>query len=94
METKKFKVGDKVRVKSLEWYNENKNFNGDVYIEENTGVFFAGNMSKLCGEIVQIIQIEADYYYQILGNKMYWQDWMFEDEVITEEKQEVQLQKK
>lgn len=26
----KYKVGDKVRIKSLDWYNKNKNKYGDV----------------------------------------------------------------
>jgi hypothetical protein len=30
----KYKVGDKVRIKTLDWYNENKNEYGDCYSTE------------------------------------------------------------
>lgn len=94
METKlKYKVGDKVRVKSLEWYNENKNFEGNVYTEENTGIYFSEFMSNLCGKIVQIEKVNGDYSYYVNGSSLFWQDWMFEP--VTEEKQEdIQEEKK
>ena len=43
-----YKVGDKVRVKSLEWYNENKNELGvDVNLPN---IIFVPNMSSFCGQ--------------------------------------------
>lgn len=42
----KYKIGDKVRVKSLEWYNENKNISGYV----NTYCTFTPKMVKHCGK--------------------------------------------
>lgn len=41
----KFKVGDKVRVKSLEWYNFNKDENGDVLPHYDKHLFFPEEMS-------------------------------------------------
>lgn len=92
METKlKFKVGDKVRVKSLEWYNENKNEEGLV-IDKMTGIsgiYFNVRMSDFCGSILRIIEVDDDNCrYTMSGIVYYWQDWMLEDEAVTEEKQE------
>ena len=47
----KYKVGDKVRVKSLEWYNDNKDKYSYVKcVHEN----FTKDMSKYCGDVVTI----------------------------------------
>lgn len=94
MKTKelKFKVGDKVRVKSLEWYNENKNADGNVRKDENSGIFFAEGMTYWCGKIVQIKKINSDFYI-VDGSLLYWQDWMLEDEPVAEEKQEQLLKR-
>jgi hypothetical protein len=43
----KYKVGDKVRVKSFEWYKANKNDSGDV---TSKVWFFTGKMIELCGK--------------------------------------------
>ncbi len=43
----KYKVGDKVRVKSLEWYNENKDEFGDVRTPNNV---FVPGMSRFVGK--------------------------------------------
>jgi hypothetical protein len=73
----KYKVGDKVRVKSLEWYNRNKNENGRIDCDES--VFFEANMSKLCGSIVTIKNIDVDIdAYEVKENSYYWTDEMFE----------------
>lgn len=82
METKKFKVGDKVRVKSLEWYNGNKNEKGNVIIDTDNCVNFTAEMSRLCGEIMQVEEMR-DYYYVMNGSIFAWQDWMLEDEVVV-----------
>ena len=61
METK-FKVGDKVRVKSLEWYEGNKDANGLVYLDKQ-GIVFDKTMAKYCGEIVQIEEVNNRGYF-------------------------------
>lgn len=87
METKlRFKVGDKVRVKSLEWYNRNKDVEGFVY-DRMDDIPFKKGMSKWCGKIVQIREVYTDGYWDTDAS-IYWKDWMLEDEVVTEEKKE------
>lgn len=80
METKlKFKVGDKVRVKSLEWYNsQEKNERGTI--EE--GASFTKEMSALCGSVLTIDD-KGNYLYVVYENGYYWQDWMLEDEPVN-----------
>jgi hypothetical protein len=76
----KYKTGDKVKVKSLEWYNENKNEFGEVEVSDNV---FTSYMSKFCGSIVTIQDIDLDVYV-VKENECYWTDDMFEE--IAEEK--------
>ena len=87
METLKFKVGDKVRVKSLKWYNENKNLDGDIFDKEGkkNGVF-TKYMRSWCGDVIKINSATNNYYRA--NNGWLWYDWMLEDEAVTEEKQE------
>jgi hypothetical protein len=73
-----YKIGDKVRVKPLEWYNKNKNKYGNIHYADS-GVFFEPNMSKICGGIVTIQDI--DIYlgaYNVEENSYQWIDDMFE----------------
>lgn len=87
METK-FKVGDKVRVKSLEWYNnEPKDKYGIVRL--GYGWEFIKDMVQYCGKVIKISRI-YDGAYKVDDNPYHWQDWMLEDEPVTEEKQEVE----
>lgn len=88
MGTMKFKVGDKVRVKSLEWYDSNKNVHGDIYknIEQNV---FVRKMAQYCGKELNIVRIKNDFYI-VKENIFCWQDWMLEEEAVIEEKKEVE----
>ena len=62
----KYRAGDEVRIKSLDWYNENKGMNGLVGL-------FTPSMKKLCGKVVTLdsayngkytaIEKEAKGYY-------------------------------
>ena len=62
----KYRAGNKVRIKSLDWYNENKGMNGLVGL-------FTPSMKKLCGMVVTLdsayngkytaIETEAKGYY-------------------------------
>ena len=53
----KYKIGDKVRVKSLEWYNENKGEHGDVNLPN---IIFVSNMSKFCGQEYTICDVKTN----------------------------------
>ena len=76
----KYKVGDKVRVKDLAWYEANKGEDG-VYCDD--GIFFINKMSLLCGKTVTINGVYKGSY-TIVESKWGWQDWMFEDGVVEE----------
>lgn len=74
----KYKVGDKVRIKSKEWYEENRNTYGDV---EDDSAVLNSSMAKYCGKEATIICAKTDeYYIDIDGRTWKWVDWMFEDE--------------
>ena len=47
----KYKVGDKVRIKSRKWYNENKDEFGNVG-------YFTSKMTQFCGRTVTIIDVD------------------------------------
>ena len=77
----KHKVGDKVRIKSLDWYNENKNRFGSV-------LGFMQEMSKYCGKQAFITKCAETYYeLDIDDGDWYWNDEMF-DETFKENKME------
>lgn len=60
-----YNVGDKVRIKSIEWFVENKG--EDTFVDCGTDVFTA-LMSKLCGKVMTIESIEernGNYFYKM-----------------------------
>ena len=78
----KYKVGDKVRIKSLDWYNENKNKFGNVW-----GHYpFDKDMSKYCGKVMTISHIRGDHYTMVENLVNYWTDNMIECKVEEETK--------
>ena len=83
----KFKVGDKVRVKSLEWYNSNKDGNGDVLSHSDKYLFFPKEMSEYCGKEFEIRYVYSNEVYLLKGTQCFWEDWMFEEESSTKEQQ-------
>lgn len=75
----KYNIGDKVRVKSLEWYNKNKNKHGSVSCDADVTMVPA--MAKLCNCIVTIERVH-NYTYKIKESRYQWTDDMFEDLVF------------
>ena len=85
----KYKPGDRVRVKSLDWYNTNKNSEGTIIF--NGFRIFDEDMSKFCGKVVTIESYNSRwYYYDIKEDEKvnFWYDEMFDAPAIEEEPQE------
>ena len=87
----KHKTGDRVKIKSLSWYEKNKNGSNEIYCCNDTNFEF--DMAQYCGKETEISQVsECDSYHLKIDNGVYfWTDDMFEDdyhpeEVATEEK--------
>ena len=84
----KYKVGDYVRIKSLDWYNENKDNYGAIYA--GNGFVFWKNMVRHCGEIMKITIVKVDPedsdkgYYFMENSEEKWTDEMIEG--LVEEK--------
>ena len=84
----KYNVGDKVRIKSLDWYNENKDNYGAIYA--GSGFCFWKNMARHCGEIMKITSVKVDPedsnkgYYFMENSEERWTDEMIEGLVEEE----------
>ena len=72
----KYKVGDKVRIKSIDWYNENKNEYGDVPCGYEV---FIDSMTGFCGKVVTIENCYESEGYTL---KEDYDEWTFTDEMI------------
>jgi hypothetical protein len=81
---REYKVGDKVKIKSLSWYRKNANKGGDIV----KGVSFVDGMQNFCGKIMTIEDIETPnepykpyglVYYLSDGCNYCWQAFMFEE---------------
>lgn len=89
MEETKFKVGDIVKVKSLDWYNSNKTENGSVNVKGPST--FTNNMKKLCGKFFCIEKIDEVCISLKTQKDFVFHSWMLEDQVY--ELEEVDLSK-
>lgn len=75
----KYKIGDTVKIKSLEWYNNNRDGYSSLIQNE---IRFTYPMSKYCGKIATIMSMGSDndlYIIDIDKGKWCWYDWMLED---------------
>ena len=81
----KYKVGDKVKVKSLEWYNAFSN-NGKEYIRHGGSWFtFTKEMCEYGGKTATVVKINKDLYHLDIDNgECGWFDWMLEDNSLYE----------
>ena len=76
----KHKVGDKVRIKSLDWYNENANRFGSAF-------GFMQEMSEYCGKTSTIVKVGCCHYeLDIDDGDWYWTDEMFDENYNMEQK--------
>lgn len=80
----KFKVGDRVRIRSYEWYCENRNEQGRIPVmEDRISEFYPGNI-EWCGKVVVIDRITDDGYYRI-GELIEWSLGWLKDEHLEPE---------
>lgn len=82
----KYKVGDKVRIKSLEWWENNKNESGVIETSTNS---FRPEMTKYCGKETAIIEIgekrdATEYHIAIDEGYWYWNEEFLEDATSNE----------
>ena len=73
MSAEKYKVGDRVIVKSLDWYNNNKDSVGVVRVP----CAFTRKMSECCGRIFTIQSVNSSFYC-MEGVAYMWSDEMLE----------------
>ena len=70
----KYKVGDKVRIKSIEWYEKNKDKKGYIKLNYN----FSKKMSEYCGKIVTIMHVLPNCYW-LVETSDNWTDEMIDE---------------
>lgn len=76
--SRELRVGDKVRIKSREWYEANKNRDGLVPVPCG----FIPDMVKYCGKTFEIESITLGGNYDLKGADYSFSKEMFEDEPI------------
>lgn len=83
----KYTEGDKVRIKSKEWYNSNKDEYGNVHLNNKYGWMFTERDSKFCGKVVTILS-KGTTSYAIIEDSCegFWTDDMIEGKVEDEPK--------
>ena len=90
-----YKVGDKVRIKSKEWYESHKNKFGKVWTVCLSGegtICFDQDNAEYCGKVLTIAAIEPENYAMV-GNSYAWTDEMIEglaEELLDKEMEEHQ----
>lgn len=73
----KFKIGDKVKVKSLEWYHGNMNHKGEF--DGGGKEWFVREMKEYCGKVMTIKELTNNESYLLEEDDDWvWEDWMFE----------------
>ena len=90
IEKMKYKESDKVKIKSLDWYNENKNNENciDLIRDYGHGFNFIEPMSAFCGRVMTISDVSCDYYNMLEDSgEYYWTDEMIEGLVEEEDKE-------
>lgn len=83
MKKSKYKIGDKVRIKSLDWYNENKDVHGVVVLLHN--MCFCPYMATWCGKVMTIYaEYKGCYFMKEDESRYMWTDEMIEGLVEEE----------
>ena len=86
----KYNEGDKVRIKSKEWYDANKDEYGNVHLNGEYSWMFTERESRFCGKIVTIL-CKGTTSYAIVEDSCegFWIDEMIECKVEEKSKKEV-----
>ena len=75
----KYKAEDKVRIKSLDWYNKNKDKTNEI---ECDSVYFIPDMTIFCNKIVTISSVWSNtlevYHIKEDNGRFNWTDEMIE----------------
>ena len=87
----KLSLGQKVTIKSLDWYNSNKDKNGDIILSAEV---FVEDMSEYCGKTATIVDVFKDldredaimYRIDLDERGWNWTDEMFEPERVEDVK--------
>ena len=79
----KYKVGDRVKIQSLERYNKYKNRYGDINYGCETEILFTSEMSTFCGQVATITRVRyigGVRFYHLAEDKEthLWVNGMFE----------------
>ena len=86
------KLGQKVTIKSLDWYNSNKDKNGVIKLTAET---FVEDMVEYCGKTATIVDVFKDldgesnttmYRIDLDERGWNWTEEMFEPEVVEDVK--------
>lgn len=93
----KYKVGDRVKIQSLERYNKYKNRYGDINYGCETEILFTSEMSSFCGQVVTITRVRyigCVRFYHLAEDKgdHLWVDGMFEGLVEKERDDKLKLE--
>lgn len=76
-----YEIGNTVRIKSLEWYHNNADKNGNINCGE---AVFSDEMSRYCGQLIHIVAKEPSDsagWYAAACNPFAWTDEMIECQV-------------
>lgn len=78
----KYNEGDKVRIKSKEWYDNNKDEQGNVHLMGKYGWMFTERYSRFCGKVVTIL-LKGTASYAIIEDSCegFWTDEMIDCKV-------------
>lgn len=89
----KYKLGDRVKVHSKEWFDNNCDrndfFNTYGSTSRKGSNSFVPDMQKLCGKIVTIKNVRSfakSYSIREDSGRWNWEDWMFEDWMFEDTK--------
>jgi hypothetical protein len=78
----KYKIGDKVRVRSKEWIDaQKKNDYGYILAPKGCAMDMLTTQQAHAGEVTEILCVDVDGTYRISADNadLWWAEWMFDD---------------